>query len=231
MRFLFAATAALSLSACFGAPGEPLSSTRGTGRDGPVAAGKAQLFVPRLDQAQLRESAQPSAQPGEEPSLQQAAIDELALTIDYASLQAIAVADAGFARDSATAELAAIELANAAALVSQRAQEMQALSSTAGGEDCGCGGCATEPVVEGEVPAEVPGVNDAAVFSALAAEFGGEIADGLNPPSEMVCGSGCGATCEEVPGTVDEGALALAIEGALDAAEGCAAAGEVLGAL
>lgn len=223
MRFLFAAATALSLSACFGAPGEPLSTTRGAG---PAAEAdqadeaRLQLLAPGLNNEVLLGAQQ---QPGEEPSFHDAALEELALTVDYASVQALAAADAGFAHNRASAELAAIELANAAALVGQRAQEMQALSSST--EECGCGGCTSEPGTE------VPGVEEAAVFSALAAEFGGEIADGLNPPSEVVCGSGCGAACEEVPGTVDDVALALAIEGALDAAEGCAAAGETIGAL
>ncbi len=221
MRFLAAALVALSLTACLGNPGEPLGSF-GDERVNEARV-ERDVAAPQFSQLTARtvfEGQPVEGQPVEDTS--DPLIAEVAATIDYASAQAFAAADAGNYRDRDAAALAAIELATAASLVQQRASEFHALSSTAGG------GCGEEP---GEVGGELPTpVDDAVTVSALAAELGGEIADTLDPPSEIVCGAGCGATCEEVPGTVDEAILALAIEGVLDAAQDCADLGIELGA-
>lgn len=234
MRFLVAALAALSLTACFGNAGDPLSDFGDRGERTDDARVQREIAAPDLLTARSifdGVDVAPVAPPDDDGEGDVGGINadplvaEVAATIDYASAQAFAAADAGQYRDRASAELAAIELANAAALVQQRANEFHALSSTSGE----AGGCPEQtPPAEGELPAP-DGLDAAVVLSALAAELGGEIADTLDPPSEMVCGSGCGATCEEVPGTVDEEVLALAIEGVLDAAQDCADLGVELG--
>lgn len=224
MRFLAAALVALSLTACLGNPGEPLGSF-GDERVNEARVERA-VAAPQLSLLTARTvfEGQPVEGQPVEPDTSDPLIAEVAATIDYASAQAFAAADAGNYRDRDAAALAAIELATAASLVQQRASEFHALSSTAGEG----GGCGEEPVEGGAGELPTP-VDDAVTVSALAAELGGEIADTLDPPSEMVCGAGCGATCEEVPGTVDEEILALAIEGVLDAAQDCADLGIELG--
>lgn len=230
MRFALAALAALSLTACFSNPSEPLGSF---GDDDGVNEVRVERALPGSQLNARVVFEQPAGepvdgQPDESPPPDgntDPLVAEVAATIDYASAQAFVAADAGNFRDRASAQFAAIELANAAALVAQRAGEFHALSSTAGEG----GGCGSEPVEGGEGELPTP-VDEAVTVSALAAELGGEIADTLDPPSELVCGSGCGATCEEVPGTVDEEILALAIEGVLDAAHDCADLGIELGA-
>lgn len=227
MRIFATATVALSftaLTACLGNPGEPLGALGD--RDERVNEARVpgvSIAAPELLTARAISRTAPGnveQPPVDEPAapdeFTQQAIADVAASIDYASLQAFAVADAGVARDRNAAELAAIELANAAVLVQQRANEMRALSSTAGEGGADAGGCPggaepTEPT-GGELPAPV---EDAVTLAVLAAEVGAEIAEQLDPPSETVCGSGCGATCTEVPGQIDEGAL----EGAIDEAE------------
>jgi hypothetical protein len=227
MRFLAAALAALSLTACLGR-GEPLGST-GDRVNEARAPNDSVRALDAVNANRLGNIANLGAPVDEAPPDEPTAptdplIAEVAATIDYASLQAFAAADAGTFRDRASAQLAAIELANAAALVQQRANEFHALSSTAGeaGDPCDSEG----GVVEGELPSPV---DDAVTVSALAAELGAEVADTLDPPSEMVCSGVCGDPCQEVPGTVDEEVLALAVEGVLDAAQDCADLGLELG--
>lgn len=224
MRFLVAALAALSLTACFGNAGDLLSESGARGERADEARVQRDLAAPNLMNARAIFEGVDAAPPAVDDGGDVGGVNvdplvaEVAATIDYASAQAYAAADAGQFRDRASAELAAIELANAAALVQQRANELHAVSSTAGE----AGGCPEQtPPADGELPAP-DGLDEAVVLSALAAELGGEIADTLDPPSELVCGSGCDATCEEVPGTIDEDILALAIEGVLDAAQDCA---------
>jgi hypothetical protein len=163
----------------------------------------------------------PEAPPAAEPTFEEAARAELVATVDYASEQALVAGEAGMLRDRFQVEAAAVELGDAAALLAQRAQEMQTTTT-----ECGCGGCT-------EVPAAPNGdIDNAVVVSALAAEAAFGIVDELNPPSETVCtDGGCHTTCETVPGTVDQVALDSAIDAAFDAAEGCAAAGDAVAAL
>jgi len=130
---------------------------------------------------------------------------ELTATVDFASLQAFAAGDAGIGHDRFAAEAAAVSLADAAALVAQRVNEMHAASGCEGGE-------------------VAPEINDAAVFSALAAEAAANVVGELSPPDVEVCG----CHCETVPGTVDEVALGSAIDAVVDAGEGCAATSDAL---
>jgi hypothetical protein len=163
-----------------------------------------------------RNAATAVGEPGVEPTAPVAdpLRDEVRATVDFAGVAAFAAADAGLARDRAIAEQRAVELANAAALVAQRVNELHASTAS---------GCA-----DGEVVVD-PAVDDAALFSALAAEAAGNIAGELNPPSQTVCSAGgCHSVCEEVPGTVDEIALGDAIDAATDAGAGCAATVEIL---
>jgi hypothetical protein len=224
MRLVLSAAAALSLTACFGAPGEPLNTTE---RDRAGVEAPASPFInasvrfqnPRV--AAHAVVAQPDPTGGETvtPSPSQAIIDEMASTIEFASVQAYAAADAGILRDKVTATQVAIDLANAAALVQQLAQEMQALSVGGGSGDCGCGGCGDTG--GGEVISN-PDVDNAVLVAALAAQAAGEIASELDPPSTQVCSGGCHPSCETVPGVVDEAALDQAILDAQNAGAGCA---------
>lgn len=141
---------------------------------------------------------------------------ELQATVSYASDQAFVAADAGLGHNLIAAEDAAVVLADAAALVAQRVSEMQASTSSG---DCGCGGCADAPAEIGD-----PAIDDAVLFSALAAEAAADIATELNPPTTTICG----CHCEEVPGSVDEVALGDAIDAAVDAGEGCASTSDAI---
>lgn len=202
---LLAVSGLVVLSAC-AQSGEPLRSDathfNGSGprqlipvglEETPSIAGPVDEEVPVGD---------PAADPLADPLLV-----ELSATVDFASLQAFAAGDAGIGHDRFAAETAAVSLANAAALVAQRVNEMHAATG-------GCEG-------GGEV---APEVNDAALFSALAAEAAADVVGELNPPSVEVCG----CHCETVPGTVDEVALGDAIDAVVDAGEGCAATSDAL---
>lgn len=202
-------TASLS-GACARSVGEPLRGnndfSRSTARDLPV-------------NEQIIDENQGTDVVTEEPVADDPLKAELVATISFASEQAYLTADAGLAHDRVAAESFAVALADAAALVQQRAVEIQSAAGTT--EECGCGGCS-------EVPVATPEVDDAVLFSALAAEAAADVASELDPPSETVCSGGCGGGCSEQPGTVDEVALGAAIDAATDAGEGCAAAGAAL---
>lgn len=211
---LLAVSGLLVVSACARTSNEPLRS--GDRFDGQSTRDRL------VDNQQFNEA--PSEQaPGEvvteEPAVEDPIRAELIATVGFASEQAYLTADAGLAHDLVAAENFAVALADAADLVAQRAFEIQSAAGTT--EECGCGGCS-------EVPVAMPEVDDAVLFSALAAQAAGVVADELNPPSETVCSGGCGGGCTEVPGTVDEVALGAAIDAATDAGEGCAAAGDAL---
>ena len=209
MKIVLAATAVLSLSACFGAPAEPLSSTLHKGNVTQPAAKGSQL--PLLSQHVTLKGDATTTQ----PDFQHQAVAELAATVSFASVQAYALADAGRSHDVLAVENAAIALADAAATVQQRASEMQT------------DGC--EAVVTPE------DVNNAVTVSALAAEVGGQIGDDLNPPADQSCTQvcnceGCADQCTQVPGNVDETVLSQDINDASDVAAGCADASDNLAA-
>lgn len=207
---LFAVSGLLLSGACARTSGEPLRSqsfSRETARDLPVS----DRVVDELDEG--------TDVVAEEPVADDPLMAELVATISFASDQAYLTADAGLAHDRVSAENFAVALADAAALVQQRAVEIQSAAGTV--EECGCGGCS-------EVPVATPEVDDAVLFSALAAQAAADVATELNPPTETVCSGGCGGGCSEQPGTVDEVALGNAIDAATDAGEGCAAAGDAL---
>lgn len=207
---LLAVTGLLVVSACARTSGEPLRSQgfqRETARDRAIVGGP----VVAEDEGSDVVTDEPASDPLR---------DELVATISFASEQAYLTADAGIARDRVAAENFAVALADAAALVQQRAVEIQSNAGTT--EECGCGGCQ-------QVPVATPEVDDAVLFSALAAQAAADVASELDPPSQTVCVSGCeGTTCSEQPGAVDEVALGAAIDAATDAGEGCAAAGDAL---
>ncbi|MDP2341203.1 MAG: hypothetical protein Q8O67_09605 [Deltaproteobacteria bacterium] len=220
MKLLVAASALLALSACGRQVGEPLTSSS-RARIDPRASGFALATQTVRADGLVLSSPDAPAEPAAslpEPTFEELARAELVATVDFAAQQAQIAGEAGLVRDRFLVENAAVELGNAAALVAQRAQELQMPSA-----DCGC---------ECEVPAPHGDIDNAVVVAAFAAEAAFGIVDELNPPSVVVCTSGgCHDICEEQPGTVDQVALDAAVDDAFLAAEDCAAAGDAVAAL
>jgi hypothetical protein len=148
-------------------------------------------------------------------------LEEIALTIGFAADVSYNAAEAGLQRDSASAAQAAADALVAAETIQQRAFEAMNLSQE-GGEGCAGG------EVGGVEPTEDPVLDDAIVTAFNAAGATTEIVNELNPEDTTVCGEGCHATCETVPGEVDQVALDAAIENAVAAGDDCAALEEVI---
>ena len=200
MRFLVAALAALALTACFGAPGEPLNDNRV-----PPPAGDDRDELSAEEQVRL------------------AMIEEIALAMGEAADVSLDAADAGLSRDQAAAALAATHAAEVAAMVQQRAGEVvKVLEENNAGNDCGTGSSNTtssDGVTDDDV-------NDAVAAAMCAANAAQEVSDSLvpgEPTTECVCG-----VCTETPGAIDEAALASAIETVTAAGEACGDSEDVL---
>jgi hypothetical protein len=227
MRLALVAALPFALTGCFGGGSEPLQRAELAPRTSASAKvpervqlgrGLGAVLATSVSSTGTEPADEPAAAPAE-PTFEELAVAEIALTVDAAAVEAFAAADAGRSRDVAAATANAEALANAAALVDQRAGEVRALSASGG---CGSSPSGTlDPAVQADVDAAV-------VFAALAAEAAAGIVDELNPAPQTVCEGGCHGGCTEVPGTVDDIALNAAIDDAIRAGEGCAAAGDVL---
>ncbi|MBI1948860.1 MAG: hypothetical protein HYS27_24450 [Deltaproteobacteria bacterium] len=199
MRILAAPLAALALTACFGAPGEPL-----TGQDGVAPAGDDREELSAAEQVRM------------------AMIEEIALAMGEAAEVSFTAADAGLSRDQAAAALAATQASEVAAMVEQRAGEVVAVL-----EESNSNGCGTDT----SAPATGSGVtdddiNDAVAAAMCAANAAQAVSASLvpgEPTTECVCG-----VCTEVPGQIDEEALASAIDNVTAAAEACGDSEDVL---
>lgn len=200
MRHLLAALAALSLTACFGAPGEPL---RGEDRVPPPAAD---------DREEM----------SAEEQFRREMIAEIALAMGEAADVSGSAADAGLSRNQVAAELAAAQALQVAEMVEQRAGEVVGALAAEGNNDCGPG--ASAPANESGVTDE--DINDAVATALCAAAAAQEVSEALVPAeatTECVCG-----VCEEVPGGIDEMALTAAIDNVTAAAEACGDSEDVL---
>ncbi|MCC7070120.1 MAG: hypothetical protein IT383_02290 [Deltaproteobacteria bacterium] len=194
MRILVAPLAALALTACFGAPGEPLDSQGTPAATGPSAA----------------------------EQVRRAMIEDIALAMGEASNVAFDAADAGMGRDQVAATAAAEHALEVAELVRQRAGEVVKVLEEDSSNDCGPGSSA---------PSSGSGVtdddiNDAVAAAMCAADAAQDVSAMLvpgEPTTECVCG-----VCTEVPGEVDQEALASAIESVTAAGEACGDSEDVL---
>lgn len=202
MRILAAPLAALALTACFGAPSEPLN---GDNRVPPTV---------------------PAADDGDELSpeeqVRQAMIEEIALAMGEAATVSFDAADAGLVRDMAAATAAATHAAEVAAMVEQRAGEVVAVLEETSGNGCGPGSTTTSSG-SGVTDDDINGAVAAAMCAADAAQqVSASLVPG-EPTTECVCG-----VCNEVPGQIDEEALASAIDSVTAAGEACGDSEDVL---
>ncbi len=197
MRILVAPLAALALTACFGAPGEPLNGQGQPEGDDPAGPSAAE-------------------------QVRRAMIEEIALAMGEASTVAFDAADAGLGRDQVAAAAAAAHALEVAEMVRQRAGEVVKVLEEDGANDCGPGSSApsaTDGVTDDDI-------NDAVAAAMCAADAAQEVTASLvpgEPTTECVCG-----VCTEVPGGIDEAALAAAIEGVTAAGEACGDSEDVL---
>ena len=142
----------------------------------------------------------------------QQALADVVNKTQFASQQAHLSAQAGLSHDVVAAHSAALALADAAAVLQQRALDVE-IGNGVTQED----------------------VDNAVTVAALAASSAAEIDSDLNPPTESVCSQQCGCegcsdVCTDEPGTVDESVLSQDVQDANDAAAGCADASDNLNA-
>jgi hypothetical protein len=204
MRYLVAPLAALALTACFGAPGEPLRGNEQPAPAAPTPADDADKLTP-------------------EQQLRLDMIAEIALAMGQAADVANDAASAGLARNQAGATLAASQAAQVADTVRQRAGEVvSALADTSSSSGCGSTNSA---------PSDGSGVSDDDISDAVAAamcaaDAAQAVAEALvpsDPTTTCVCGA-----CTETPGEIDEAGLATAIDSVTAAAEACGDSEDVL---
>ena len=200
MRILLSPLAALSLTACFGAPGEPL---KGDAKVPPPAASE--------DRDEL----------SAEEQLRIDMIAEIALAMGDAADVSSSAAEAGLARNQVAAELAATQAQQVAEMVAQRAGEVvAALEET--NSDCGS---SSTPSSDASGVSD-DDINDAVAAASCAAMAAQQVSAAL-VPSEPTTACVCGV-CEEVPGSIDEQALTEAIDSVTAAAEACGDSEDVL---
>lgn len=198
MRILIAPVAALALTACFGAPGEPLSGQDAPAPDAPAGQSAAE-------------------------QVRRAMIEEIALAMGEASAVAFDAADAGLIRDRAAAAAAAEHALEVSEMVRQRAGEVVKVLEEDGSNDCGPGSSSSAGTTDGVTDDDV---NDAVAAAMCAADAAQAVTASLvpgEPTTECVCG-----VCTEVPGAIDEEALASAIESVTAAGEACGDSEDVL---
>ncbi|OGQ25412.1 MAG: hypothetical protein A2138_26515 [Deltaproteobacteria bacterium RBG_16_71_12] len=200
MRILVVPLAALALTACFGAPSEPLTGENRV--PPPVADDREELSA--------------------EEQVRMAMIEEIALAMGEAANVSFDAADAGLVRDQAAATEAAAQAAEVAAMVQQRAGEVVAVLEENANNGCGT----STPSTSSGSGVTDEDINDAVAAALCAANAAQEVSASLvpgEPTTECVCG-----VCTEVPGEIDEEALASAIENVTAAGEACGDSEDVL---
>lgn len=199
MRALLPLLAALTLGGCMGAPGEPLQGS---------------------DRAPPAPAAQDRDEPSAEEQFRRDMIAEIALSMGEAADISVLAADAGLTRNMMAAELAAAQALQVAEQVEQRALEVvDALADS----DAPCGEDGAAASDEGVSDQEIQDAVATALCAAAAAQAVSAALVPAAATTECVCG-----VCEEIPGGIDEAALAQAIDDVTAAAEACGDSEDVL---